>query len=70
MIMVGAMGFLEKQTAAEIITKAIHEVVNGHRFFSPSIAKRMTNGKHWSRDHDGTLHAALEFAEKPDGRST
>ena len=52
---VGAVGFLEKQTTAEILTKAIHEVVNGHRFFSPSIAKRMTNGKPWSRNHDGLL---------------
>jgi DNA-binding NarL/FixJ family response regulator len=55
MTTVGAVGFLEKQTAAKILTKAIHEVVNGHRFFSPSIAKRMTNGKHWSRNHDGLL---------------
>lgn len=52
---VGAVGFLEKQTAAEILAKAIHEVVKGHRFFSPAIAKRMTNGKHWARDYDGLL---------------
>lgn len=55
MTTVGAMGFLEKQTSAEYLTKAIHEVVNGHRFFSPAIAKRMTNGKHWARNHDGLL---------------
>ena len=55
MTAVGAAGFLEKQTAAEILIKAIHEVVNGHRFFSPAIAKRMANGKNWSRDFDGVL---------------
>jgi DNA-binding NarL/FixJ family response regulator len=55
MTTVGVVGFLEKQTSAEYLTKAIHEVVNGHRFFSPAIAKRMTNGKHWSRNFDGLL---------------
>jgi DNA-binding NarL/FixJ family response regulator len=53
MTTVGAVGFLEKQTVVEFLAKAIHEVAKGHRFFSPSIAKRMTNGKHWSRNHDG-----------------
>ena len=55
MATVGAVGFLEKQTLAKYLTKAINEVVNGHRFFSPVIAKRMTNGKHWARNHDGLL---------------
>jgi DNA-binding NarL/FixJ family response regulator len=55
MTTVGAVGFLEKQSSAEYLTKAVSEVVNGHRFFSPSIAKRMTNGKHWARNHDGLL---------------
>lgn len=55
MVRVGVVGFLQKQTAADILTKAIHEVFNGHRYFSPAIAKRMTNGKNWSRNHDGLL---------------
>ena len=55
MTTVGAVGFLEKQTAAGILTEAIREVVNGRRFFSPAIAKRMTNGKNWSRNFDGLL---------------
>lgn len=55
MTAVGAVGYLEKQTSAEFLTKAIHEAVNGHRFFSPTIAKRMTNGKNWARNHDGLL---------------
>jgi len=37
----GVMGFLEKQTSAEILTKAICEVAKGNIFFSPSITKRL-----------------------------
>jgi DNA-binding NarL/FixJ family response regulator len=40
MIAAGVAGFLEKQTSAEILTKAILEVVKGNVFFSPSIARR------------------------------
>ena len=50
----GVVGFLEKQTSAEILTKAIREVASGKSFFSPSIAKRLSNeGK--PRDRDGAL---------------
>src|ERR1043165_7103391 len=41
----GVAGFLEKQTSAEILTKAIHEVVKGNRYFSPSIARRLQAGE-------------------------
>jgi DNA-binding NarL/FixJ family response regulator len=41
MIAVGAVGFLEKQTSAEILTQAISEVAKGNPFFSPMIAKRI-----------------------------
>jgi len=37
----GAVGFLEKQTSAAILTKAIHEVAKGNTFFSPTIAKHL-----------------------------
>ena len=51
---VGVAGFLEKQTSAEILTKAIREVAKGNQFFSPCIAKRMSNeGK--PRDRNGVL---------------
>jgi len=51
---VGVVGFLEKQTSAEILTKAIREVAKGNQFFSPSIAKRMSDeGK--PRDRHGVL---------------
>jgi DNA-binding NarL/FixJ family response regulator len=49
----GAAGFLEKQTSAEILTKAILEIANGRTFFSPSIAKRLRDGAQGPRDRDG-----------------
>jgi DNA-binding NarL/FixJ family response regulator len=49
----GAAGFLEKQTSAEILAKAIHEVAQGKSFFSPAIAKRIADGKKRSLDRDG-----------------
>ena len=53
----GVVGFLEKQTSAEILTKAIHEVVAGRTFFSPSIAKRLRDDQSKPRDRDGLLKA-------------
>lgn len=37
----GVAGFLEKQTSAEILARAMCEVAAGHRFFSPSITRRI-----------------------------
>lgn len=37
----GALGFLEKQTSAQVLAKAIREVAKGNSFYSPSIAKRL-----------------------------
>lgn len=51
----GAAGFLEKQTSAEILTKAIREVAKGNTFFSPAIAKRMRDTLQKPRDRDGVL---------------
>jgi len=53
----GAAGFLEKQTSAEILTKAILTVAGGKRFYSPVIAKRMTDSGNRSRDRDGQRRA-------------
>ena len=53
----GVAGFLEKQTSAEILTKAIHEVAAGNTFFSPSIAKRLRDNQSKPRDRDGLLKA-------------
>jgi DNA-binding NarL/FixJ family response regulator len=53
----GAVGFLEKQTSAEILTRAIHEVVAGHVFFSPAIARRLRDDQSKPRNRDGLLKA-------------
>ncbi len=45
-IAVGAVGFLIKQTSAQILAKAIHEVMAGNAFYSPQVSKRL-------RDHYG-----------------
>ncbi len=50
---VGAAGFLEKQTSAEILAQAIHEVARGKAFFSPAIAKRMADSKNRTRNREG-----------------
>lgn len=48
----GVSGFLEKQTSAEILGRALREVSEGRPFFSPSIAKRLTEvtGRHLDRN--------------------
>jgi two-component system, NarL family, nitrate/nitrite response regulator NarL len=54
MTAVGAVGFLEKQTSAEVLTKAIIEVASGKAFFSPAIAKRIAATKIRTTSRDGT----------------
>jgi DNA-binding NarL/FixJ family response regulator len=49
----GAVGFLEKQTSAEILIKAIHEVAAGKTFFSPTIAKRLADQQRHAISRDG-----------------
>ena len=44
-VAVGALGFLEKQSASEDLAEAIREVAKGSFFFSPAIAKRRAIGK-------------------------
>ena len=53
----GVAGILEKQTSAEILTKAIREVASGKLFFSPSIAKRLAAAVDRPRDREGMLKA-------------
>lgn len=54
----GVCGFLEKQTSAEILTKAITEVAKGHKFFSPSITKRLPQETSKVRGRDGFVKRA------------
>ena len=49
----GVVGFLEKQTSAEVLTKAIQEVAKGKKYYSPSIAKRMRDSQGTVRGRDG-----------------
>lgn len=51
----GVSGFLEKQTSAETLTKAIREVAAGGVFFSPAITKRLRDEKRRPRDRDGLI---------------
>ncbi len=53
----GVAGFLEKQTSAEILTKAIREVAAGRAYYSPSIAKRLAATAGKPRDREGMLKA-------------
>lgn len=50
---VGAAGFIEKQTSAEILTHGIREVALGRTFFSPGIAKRLRASQGRLRDRNG-----------------
>ena len=50
---VGAVGFLEKQTSAEILAQAIQAVAKGKTSFSPAIAKRIAERREQTRDRDG-----------------
>jgi len=53
----GVAGFLEKQTSAELLTKAIREVAAGRAYFSPSIAKRLLAHANTPRDRAGVVKA-------------
>ncbi|MGD1030766.1 MAG: response regulator transcription factor [Opitutaceae bacterium] len=53
----GAVGFLEKQTSAEVLTKAIREVAGGRKYYSPSIARRLQNEGSKALDRNGLRSA-------------
>jgi DNA-binding NarL/FixJ family response regulator len=42
-IAVGAVGFLIKQTSAQILATAIHKVMAGNSFYSPQVSKRVND---------------------------
>jgi len=50
---VGALGFLEKQTSADVLAKAIREVAAGKTYFSATIAKRRADQQNRSCGRDG-----------------
>lgn len=53
----GAVGFLEKQTSAAILTKAIREVAAGRTYYSPTIARRLLDDHAEPRDREGFVRA-------------
>jgi DNA-binding NarL/FixJ family response regulator len=53
----GAAGFIEKQSSADVLTKAIHTVVAGRSYFSPVIAKRMQETRTHDLNRDGLPRA-------------
>ncbi len=57
MMTAGVSGFLEKQSSAEILTRAIREVAAGKIFLSPSIVKRLQQARAKPLDRDGLIRA-------------
>lgn len=53
----GVVGFLQKQSSADVLAKAIAEVAAGGRFFSPSIAKRMRDRQGMNLTREGQPQA-------------
>jgi DNA-binding NarL/FixJ family response regulator len=53
----GAAGFLEKQSSAEILTKAIREVAKGHPFINRAVTRRQPGGPGRIRELGGQLKA-------------
>lgn len=49
----GALGFLEKQSSAEILVQAIQVVARGNSYFSPTIARRRAAASTQSRNQRG-----------------
>jgi DNA-binding NarL/FixJ family response regulator len=54
-VMLGAAGYLIKQTSADLLSKAIREVQKGNTFFSPSVANRLYRLSLESPDGCGAL---------------
>jgi len=59
----GAVGYLTKQTSAEMVARAVREVDSGGTFFSPSVAKHL-------RDHYHKLLSSDKPFKKNDVRLT
>lgn len=53
--LLGAAGFLLKQTSSHVLANAIREVEKGNTFFSPPISKRIRDRSQKSVDQKGSL---------------
>ena len=58
----GASGYLVKQTAAEVLPKAIRDICKGKTFFSPAISKRLNHHQKRAMDR-GELVGKTEPAQ-------
>ena len=58
----GASGYLVKQTAAEVLPKAIREICKGKTFFSPAVSKRLNHHQKRAMDR-GELVGEKEPAQ-------
>ena len=54
-VLLGAAGYLVKQTSADVLGRAIREIQKGNPFFSPSIAKRLPGLSSESPDGRGAI---------------
>jgi DNA-binding NarL/FixJ family response regulator len=60
----GAAAYLLKQTAAEDVVEAIHEVSKGNAFFSPAIAKRLREQTRTPQGQDAPKTANVELTQR------
>jgi len=50
MAAVGASGYLVKQNSGQMLVQAIKQIIDGHPYFSPSIAKRQGDADRRARE--------------------
>jgi DNA-binding NarL/FixJ family response regulator len=47
---VGASGFLVKQNSGQVLVRAVTEIAEGRKYFSPSVAKRLAEAERRARE--------------------
>src|SRR3954453_22069021 len=53
--LLGAAGFLLKQTSSDVLATAIREIHKGKTFYSPSVSKRLVGRDQRALDRDGNF---------------
>jgi two-component system invasion response regulator UvrY len=59
----GASGYVSKGGSPDEFMKAVHTVLNGHRYVSPSLAESMAAALENPRDQNQPLHSSLSTRE-------
>ena len=57
----GASGYLNKESAPDELIKAVHRVMLGNKYITPSIAEQLASGL--DKDNDKPLHESLSDRE-------